>query len=91
MILQKGPLIPDSDKPEVPPNDQCDGGWHYDVATTKCYYFHSADQGWQAAADYCKSTGGDMVSVNSPEEQNGVWQLGALMTSGIGNLLTFYE
>ena len=49
-----GPVIPDGEKPTIPPNTFCDSDWEYLPSGQKCYYFDSADRSWGAASDNCK-------------------------------------
>lgn len=39
-------------------------------ATDKCYKFYDNPQNWEGAKTYCRNVDGDLVDVNSAEEQN---------------------
>ncbi|KAJ8036335.1 Macrophage mannose receptor 1 [Holothuria leucospilota] len=45
-----------------------DNGWV--SATDKCYKFYNDPQNWEGAKTYCRKVDGDLVDVNSAEEQN---------------------
>ena len=81
-----GPVIPDDETPTIPPNENCDVGWHYNTEKGTCYYLHNQNQGWQAGQDYCLSVGGDMVSINSVTDQRTTWEFGTVLTADIGLL-----
>ena len=51
----------------------CPSGWtHF---KSYCYFVSSAVKSWQAARTYCKSKGGDLVKINSDEENEFVLNL----------------
>ena len=51
----------------------CPSGWtHF---KSYCYFVSSALKSWQAARTYCKSKGGDLVKINSDEENEFVLNL----------------
>ncbi|KAL6490966.1 hypothetical protein MHYP_G00013110 [Metynnis hypsauchen] len=46
----------------------CAGGWKY--FRGKCYYFSTEKKTWTASRDACVAAGGDLVIINSLEEQD---------------------
>lgn len=47
----------------------CQPGWI--KFNESCYFFATSSKNWESSRRYCKSKGGDLVVVNSQEEQ--VW------------------
>ncbi|XP_042290962.1 C-type lectin domain family 4 member E-like [Thunnus maccoyii] len=56
--------------PEIKLNDscpKCDKGWEQHGG--KCYYFSITNSSWEESRRYCRSQGGDLVKIDSREEQ----------------------
>ncbi|XP_042290967.1 CD209 antigen-like protein E isoform X1 [Thunnus maccoyii] len=56
--------------PEIIPNDsclKCDKGWLQRGG--KCYYFSITTSSWEESRRYCRSHGGDLVKIDSWDEQ----------------------
>lgn len=49
---------------------RCQPGWR--KFNESCYFFATSSKNWESSRQYCKSKGGDLVVVNSREEQ--VWR-----------------
>ncbi|CAK6965865.1 C-type lectin domain family 4 member E-like, partial [Scomber scombrus] len=62
------PSCPQTPEPE--PSDssvKCDAGW--EQALGKCYYFSITYSSWKDSRRLCQSVGGDLVKIDSEEEQ----------------------
>ncbi|XP_044191213.1 asialoglycoprotein receptor 1-like isoform X1 [Thunnus albacares] len=56
--------------PEIKPNDscpKCDKDWEQHGG--KCYYFSITTSSWEESRRYCQSHGGDLVKIDSRDEQ----------------------
>ncbi|XP_067468353.1 CD209 antigen-like protein E [Thunnus thynnus] len=56
--------------PEIKPNDsclKCDEDWEQHGG--KCYYFSIIISSWEESRRYCQSQGGDLVKIDSRDEQ----------------------
>ena len=84
-----GPINPDNEPlPTVPSNEFCTAGWHYLSQTQKCYKLSDSLQTWKISADYCAKAGAGLASINSPDEQNGVFSYFTLHDpTALGGLL----
>ncbi|XP_072543437.1 uncharacterized protein [Salminus brasiliensis] len=51
----------------------CAEGWKYFMG--KCYYFSTDEKTWTASRDACLAVGGDLVIINTPEEENFIKKL----------------
>ena len=80
----KGPILPDDEKPTVPPNDFCDFGWHFVMETSKCYLYSSDDKSWLSAQQYCTSFGATLASINSPDAQEKLFLFAKMDPSALG-------
>ncbi|KAI3358828.1 hypothetical protein L3Q82_015224, partial [Scortum barcoo] len=49
------------------PCPKCEEGWEQYEA--KCYYFSNDKSSWSESRDACKDQGGDLVKINSRDEQ----------------------
>ena len=49
---------------------KCGPGWESNPLTTKCYMFVDQPLVWINAYDMCKSNNGDLVDIETLEEQN---------------------
>ncbi|XP_072543440.1 uncharacterized protein [Salminus brasiliensis] len=52
----------------------CAKGWKYFMG--KCYYFSTDKETWTASRDACVAVGGDLVIINTPEEEDFIKRLG---------------
>ena len=74
-----GPISPDQrPTPSVPPNENCAAGYHYLQASAKCVTSSYGAQSWQVSRDYCIQNGGELASINSPEDQQEIYTIFAL-------------
>lgn len=46
---------------------RCQPGWK--TLNESCYFFSTSNKNWESSRQDCKSRGGDLVVVNSQEEQ----------------------
>jgi hypothetical protein len=68
-----GPIVPDDQPlPTSEPNDYCSVGWHYLTHNKKCYMENKHAQSWKISSDYCLQNGGELASINSPDDQGEV-------------------
>ena len=84
IIKNSGPIIPDNQKPTVPPNDNCDYGWHYFGSTQKCYLHTTDEKAWKAAQQTCEGYGGHLASINSPVMQEELLAFAGLDPTALG-------
>ncbi|XP_069504438.1 macrophage mannose receptor 1-like [Ambystoma mexicanum] len=56
---------------------KCPDEWHTKKNTNSCFKIFNKDheerKTWFEARDYCRAIGGDLLSLNSKEEENSVW------------------
>ena len=85
-----GPISPDQrPTPSVPPNENCAAGYHYLQASAKCVISSYGAQSWQVSRDYCIQNGGELVSINSPEDQQEIYTIFALSDATAEGKLNF--
>ena len=85
-IIFSGPIVPDNEKPTVPPNDNCEYGWHYFSSTQKCYLHTIDEKAWKAAQQTCEGFGGNLASINSPTVQEELLAFAGLDPTALGTL-----
>ena len=85
-----GPISPDQrPTPSVPPNENCAAGYHYLQASAKCVTSSYGAQSWQVSRDYCIQNGGELASINSPEDQQEIYTIFALSDASAEGKLNF--
>ena len=81
-----GPVSPPPDVPDVPPNINCDAGWHFLVDDNVCLMLDVQQRAWEASQANCQSFGGNLVSINSPQKQIEVFKITGLDPSATGKI-----
>ncbi|XP_065327714.1 C-type lectin domain family 4 member E-like [Pelmatolapia mariae] len=51
---------------------KCEEGWEQHGG--KCYYFSTSKSSWNESRDDCRAKGGDLVKIDSREEQEFLWK-----------------
>ncbi|XP_042290964.1 CD209 antigen-like protein E isoform X1 [Thunnus maccoyii] len=71
--------------PEIKPSDsclKCDKDWLQFGG--KCYYFSTTTSSWEESRRYCQSQGGDLVKIDSWDEQT-------FLTKELSDKMNYYE
>ncbi|XP_067468350.1 CD209 antigen-like protein E [Thunnus thynnus] len=71
--------------PEIKPSDscpKCDKGWLQRGG--KCYFFSITTSSWEESRRYCQSQGGDLVKIDSRDEQS-------FLTKELSDKMNYYE
>ncbi|CAG5102351.1 Oidioi.mRNA.OKI2018_I69.chr1.g260.t1.cds [Oikopleura dioica] len=71
--------------PTALPHEECDFGWTFLESSQKCIMSTSDQKGWKAAQSFCEGQGANLVSINSPDEQDDVFRIASLDPSESGN------
>ncbi|CAG5103414.1 Oidioi.mRNA.OKI2018_I69.chr1.g763.t2.cds [Oikopleura dioica] len=64
--------------PTASPHEECDYGWHFIPSSQKCVLLMRDEKPWKTALGVCEGEGGTLASINSPDEQEEVFQIASL-------------
>uniref|UniRef100_A0AAQ6A9V8 C-type lectin domain-containing protein n=1 Tax=Amphiprion ocellaris TaxID=80972 RepID=A0AAQ6A9V8_AMPOC len=53
------------------PCPKCEAGWEHHGG--KCYNFTTNKSSWEESRNFCQSQGGDLVKIDSSDEQDKFW------------------
>lgn len=68
-------ILPSVPKQDSSSDKKCDFGWTYFEHTSHCYLVTGHAKTWKAAQDDCITKGANLVTINSPKENEDVLKL----------------